>query len=277
MTLAIAIVGADGIAIAADSRTTLQAPESPWRVLSDFTHKVFRVENVAVATYGYAFLSGRNIAGHMAEFAQRFPSGQDLSAEAVAANLHDFFGERFEKHVAETKEAPIPEGAIALGFLVVGYDSGVGCLHEVAIPARTVTKLTDSTTGGGAWRGQTDVVVRLIKGADLGLLESYATADGHGAEHAALKDPLAKLEYYIPFGQLNLQDAVDLASLLIKTTIDVQRLTHGTVGSMGSWPGVGGPIEIATVTATGGFRWAQRWRQDSTIIAQLVVGGSNPC
>jgi hypothetical protein len=258
MTLAIGIVVGDGIAIAADSRTTLQGSEPQWRVLSDFTHKVFRVENVAIATYGYAFLSGRNIAGHMAEFSQRFPSGQDLSAESVAGNLHDFFGERFEKHVAETKEAPIPEGAIALGFLVGGYDSGVGCLHEVAVPAKTVTKLTDSTTGGGAWRGQTDVVVRLIKGADLTLLERYAAADGHAAEHAALKDQLAKMEYSIPFGQLNLQDAVDLASLLVKTTIDIQRLTHGTIGSLGSWPGVGGPIEIATVTAAGGFRWAQR-------------------
>jgi hypothetical protein len=25
-----------------------------------------------------------------------------------------------------------------------------------------------------------------------------------------------------------------------------------------SWPGVGGPVEIATVTAMGGFDWVQR-------------------
>ena len=25
-----------------------------------------------------------------------------------------------------------------------------------------------------------------------------------------------------------------------------------------SWPGVGGPIEIATVTAAAGYRWVQR-------------------
>jgi hypothetical protein len=257
MTLAISIVGGDGIAIAADSRTTLQTGVET-RVLSDFTHKVFKVENVAVATYGYAFLSGRNIAGHMSEFGQRFKAGQNPSAEEVSASLHEFFGQRFEQHVSESKEAPIPEGAIALGFLVGGYDGGLGCLHEVTIPGGTVTKLTDSATGGGAWRGQTDVVVRLIKGADLDLLARFAAAEGHAAEHAALKEQLAKMEYYIPFGQLNLQDAVDLATLLIRTTIDVQRLTHGTAGALGSWPGVGGPIEIATVTATGGFRWAQR-------------------
>ncbi len=45
-----------------------------------------------------------------------------------------------------------------------------------------------------------------------------------------------------------------------RTTIDVRRLTLGTVAMAPefSWPGVGGPIEIATVTATAGYRWVQR-------------------
>jgi hypothetical protein len=258
MTLAVSIVGGDGIAVAADSRTSLQPLGKQSRVLSDFTHKVFKVANVAVATHGYAFLLGRNIAGHMSEFAQRFSDDENPSAQVVAESLNDFFGQRFDQHISMTEEAPIPPGAIALGFMVGGYDSGLGCLHEVAIPAKTVSKITDSTVGGAAWRGQTDVVARLIKGADLDLLARYAAEDGLVAEHAALAAQLAKMEYTIPWGLLNLQDAVDLAALLIRTTIDVQRLTHGTAGALGSWPGVGGPIEIATVTASSGFRWAQK-------------------
>jgi hypothetical protein len=154
MTLAISIVGGDGIAVAADSRTSLQPTGTQFRVLSDFTHKVFRVANVAVATYGYAFLSGRNIGGHMSEFARRFSDDANPSAHEVASSLAEFFGERFELHISATAEAPIPPGATALGFLVGGYDGGLGCLHEVAIPAQTVTKITDSANGGGAWRGQ---------------------------------------------------------------------------------------------------------------------------
>jgi hypothetical protein len=81
VTLAIAVVAGDGIAVAADSRTSLQPEGKQSRVLSDYTHKVFKVANIAIATYGYAFLSMRNIAGHMSEFAQRF-TRRDASAAA---------------------------------------------------------------------------------------------------------------------------------------------------------------------------------------------------
>ena len=59
---------------------------------------------------------------------------------------------------------------------------------------------------------------------------------------------------------MNLQDGIDFAVLCIRTTIDVQRLTLGPVATTPefSWPGVGGPIEIATVTPRRGFGWVQR-------------------
>ena len=66
--------------------------------------------------------------------------------------------------------------------------------------------------------------------------------------------------YRIPFDSMNLQDAIDFAVLCIRTTIDVQRLTLGTVALAPefSWPGVAGPIEMATVTAATRYRWVQR-------------------
>jgi hypothetical protein len=67
MTVALAAVTSDGIVVAADSRTTW-GPAGQYRVLSDFTHKVFKVGDYAVTTYGWAFLLGRNIAGHFSEF-----------------------------------------------------------------------------------------------------------------------------------------------------------------------------------------------------------------
>ena len=257
MTLAIALVAGDGIAVAADSRTSRQFSATLSRVASDFTHKVFQVANVAVATYGYAFLKGRNIAGHMAQFATRYEGAEEASAQTVANELNEYFGDLFVEHMKVTEEAPIPEGATALGFLVAGYDSGVGCLYEVCLPAGTVAKQGDSTTGTGAWRGQTDVVTRLLKGVDLDLLPRYAGPEGRIQHVMGLQPDFAKMEYAIMLNMMNLQDAVDLAVLLIRTTIDVQRLTHGTVATPGSWPGVGGPIEIATVTARNGFQWLQ--------------------
>ena len=68
MTLAVTVVCQDGVVVAADSRTTL-GNHRMLRVGSDFTHKVFASGEVAVATYGEAFVDDRSIASHMAEFA----------------------------------------------------------------------------------------------------------------------------------------------------------------------------------------------------------------
>lgn len=253
MTLAIAIATGDGLVVAADSRTTNQFGDSNRRVLSDFTHKVFRIFNVVVATYGYAFLSGRNIAGHMAEFAQTFPEGEP-SAEEVANALCNFFGTRFEQHLLDVPgDIPDPE-VIALGFLVGGYDNGIGVVFEATIPSKTVSRIGDSKSGACAWRGQTDVVSRLIKGIDVGPLLGFADEVGLVQHVIDLQPACEKLEYVLLVNRMNLQDAVDLAVLLIRTTIDIQRLTHGTLGSLGSWPGVGGPIEIAAIDSRG-FQW----------------------
>jgi hypothetical protein len=258
VTLAIGVVVSDGVVVAADSRTSqkLAGDNTPFRVLSDFTHKVFRVGTVAVATHGYAILLGRNIAGHVSEFSAQF-KGED-TARAVAEGLSTFFEKRFAEHVAEfPADKPAP-GNTALGFLVGGFDAGVGCLHEVSVPDGEVTKLGDSSTGTAAWRGQTDVIIRLVKGVDLDQLNRHAVDAGLTEHLEGLGPVWSKMEYVIQFNVMNVQDAVDFAVLAIRTTIDVQRLTHGTRGAPGSWPGVGGPIEVATVTAEAGFQWLQQ-------------------
>lgn len=255
MTLAIGVVVGDGVALAADSRTTEFG--QPMRVLSDFTHKVFKLGNVAVATYGYALLQGRNIGGHISEFSAQL-NDENPSAAAVAEGLGTFFVPRFTEHVKTYPGDAPPAGVNPLGFLVGGNDGGVSCLHEVTVPDGKVSKLGDSTTGTAVWRGQTDVIARVVKGIDLAQLELHA-AEKKLTDHVqALRELWPMMEYAIPLHVMNLQDAVDFAVLAIRTTIDVQRLTHGTIGSPGSWPGVGGPIELATVTPASGFQWLQQ-------------------
>ena len=258
MTLAICVVTSDGVAIAADSRTTIAIPGTPVRVLSDYTHKVFQVGQVGVATYGWAFLLGRNIAGHMADFVRDLPADQQLGPREAAERVAEFFAQRLEQHFSEDLDPRPGLGEYALGFLVGGYGANGPSSYEVTVPGPTVTQLPAEGGGPGAvWRGQTDVVSRVVKGIDAVLLASLAVAEDKARPLAELTPVLAQMEYVIPFDNLNLQDAIDLATFLIRTTIDAQRLTNGTVGSIGSWPGVGGPIEIAVITADG-FAWVQR-------------------
>jgi len=55
----------------------------------------------------------------------------------------------------------------------------------------------------------------------------------------------------IPLQAMGLQDCVDLAGLFVRTTIEAQRLAVGIRGC-------GGPIDIATITRSEGFRFVQR-------------------
>jgi hypothetical protein len=55
----------------------------------------------------------------------------------------------------------------------------------------------------------------------------------------------------IPYQFLPLQDCVDLAILLIRTTSQLQDYQT-------SLRGVGGAIDVATITSTDGFRYIQR-------------------
>jgi hypothetical protein len=256
VTVALTVVTSDGIVSAADSRTTWGGVIGQPRVLSDFTNKVFKVNDLVVTTYGWAMLQKRNIAAHMADFARETGTGATLAV--VAQELADFMGARIDQHVEEGLDPAPPEGADELGFLVAGYDgSGEGKVLEVLLPSRQVVEVV-GPGGGAAWRGQTDVIVRLVKGMDGACLAMLAERENK-AEHFAELEPIApQLEYIIPFNSMNLQDGIDFATLCIRTTIDVQRLTYGTFAFPGSWPGVGGPIQMAVVRADDGFEWVQR-------------------
>ena len=251
MTVALSVVTSDGIVVAADSRTS-------WgpRVLSDFTHKVVRVHKFAVTTYGWAFLQGRNIAAHLSDFAREVPP--DASLDEVSQLLCEYMGSRFDDHVAAGVDAAPPAGVDPLGFLIAGFDDGVGEVLEVLLPSRQIEVAVTQPACGASWRGQTDVIGRLVKGIDYMCLGPICTAAGKEAQLGELMPEMAQLEYVIPFDSINLQDGIDFAVLAIRTTIDVQRLTYGTIAQPMSWPGVGGPIEIAVVTAQDGFAWVQR-------------------
>jgi 20S proteasome alpha/beta subunit len=256
MTLAIGIVCGDGVVVAADSRTT--AGTTPMRVLSDFTHKVVIIDRVAVATSGWAFLLGRNIAGHLAAFAQRH-QGANLGPMELATRLAAEFKELFDQHIASGADAPPPDGTDVLSFLVAGYEAdGHGTLLEALVPSSAVVPQCDPVTHTGAsWRGQTDVLSRIMHGVDLDCLRQAARGAGKEQELGELDALWPDLRYVVPLPLLNLQDAIDFAVFAIRTTIDVQRLTLAK-GQQGSWPGVGGPIDIAAVTRLDGARWIQR-------------------
>lgn len=254
LTVAIAVTVADGIVLAADSRTTAQIG-GVHRVVSDTTNKVFEVRGRAVATFGLAFLEQRNIAAHMAEYAVVGTKSGDTVKE-FAESLITYFDPKVK--AAQAAGAQVQPGQIALGFVVSGYDGGVGVTYQAVLPSGTVTEMSRTDTNPGAvWQGQIDVISRLFKGLDWGLLANLAAANGLTKEFTALKPVLDRLGYNFAFDAINLQDAIDLAVLAIRSTIDVQRLTFGTIAGTPTVPGVGGSIQVLVVRSTG-CEWIHR-------------------
>jgi hypothetical protein len=251
MTIVVGVAAPDGMILAAESRSTY-TDGTRHRIGSDFTQKLFPIcDSIGVATYGQGGIGQRTIAGLMDEFVSQLPSEEDLPRQAasIATALGEFFDERFRTETdADEVDGYVANGVFPLGFIVAGYDEdGIGRIREVSIPGPVVEDETEITTasGGAAWRGQTDVVRRLIYGFDGDL---FAQA-GHTLPDD-LQEPVQSLTYSLLF-PITIQDAVDFASFLIRTTIDMQRFSDGTQARPGDLPGCGGPIRVLAVTRDG--------------------------
>jgi hypothetical protein len=199
--------------------------------------KVFVVDGIGVATFGDAFIGSDTIAGVMDQFAAQCVPEHTEDVDAFSSALGDFFDERFRQH----KE--LPEGEFALGFLVAGYDAtGIGQIHEISIPGpEAITTGLLTSKGGVVWRGQTAVIRRLIKGVDwdtLAQLEAKPSDDVRAA--------LGALEYHLNY-PITVQDGVDFAGFLVRTTIDMERFTDGIVAAPGGIPACGGELQLLAI------------------------------
>ncbi len=102
------------------------------------------------------------------------------------------------------------------------------------------------------WGGQKEFTDRLIQGFDDSLLINvqqflHITDD----QRQALREHLrGHLMAQIPFAFLPLQDCVDVSIFLIRTTMAIQNWLVGVRG-------VGGAIDVATITRIQGFRPVQ--------------------
>jgi len=75
---------------------------------------------------------------------------------------------------------------------------------------------------------------------------------------AQMYEQLKGLEYAIQWGTMTLQDAVDFCTLMIQTTAAMQRFSDGINADPGDMPGVGGPVDVAVITADNGFVWVNK-------------------
>lgn len=260
MSLGVVVKGPEGIVLAADSRVTLEAMgpgmKQPIHVNFDNATKLLNFGkkhcHVGAVTYGVAVIGLRTAYSYMPEFELELKD-QRMSVEQYAKKLSDFFLRRW-------RDASMPEAdpGLSMTFIVGGYDEEkpYGSVFLVEIPQRPEPSPRNPGDHdfGMTWGGQLEVASRLVHGTDPMLVPLIRQQLGLSEEQLGkLSQLIAQLQYRIPFDILPLQDSIDLATFLIRATITMQHLGVTVRG-------VGGTIEIATVTRMSGLVYVQRKR-----------------
>ncbi|MBE6485561.1 MAG: hypothetical protein E7Z85_01810 [Methanosphaera stadtmanae] len=144
-----------------------------------------------------------------------------------------------------------------VNLLVSGYNpDGTSETYSLSSPGGKIRK-RDNDEFGCTWIGQGDVVSRLILGYDSKLFKVPAIKAMGKKFNGDLRTQIRGLEYYIQWNLITLQDAVDLAVFLIKSTEIMQRFTDGISMDVGDFQNVGGPIDVVLITKNG-IKWINK-------------------
>ena len=263
MSLGIVFKGPEGIVLAADSRVTLNAvlvlpgQQQPTMLPATFDNatKVLAVNGhgyAGVVTYGLGALGlrePRTAASFLPELEEELGSQHRLSVEKFAEKVSDFFMRQWT-----ALSMPMPYEGPPMVFLVGGFDEDqpYGCVYQVAIPNDPTPVELNPGQFGVTWGGQREYADRIVQGFDDAIMPTIQQALGlTDAQRDDLRNRVkAAHSMKVPYQFLSLQDCVDLAIFLVRTTIQAQRWVVDIRG-------VGGAIDVATITRTKGFSFVQ--------------------
>ena len=262
MSLGVVIKGPDGIVLAADSRVTLEAQMAgqphPFSVNFDNAIKTLSFSKephnfVGAVTYGIAGIGipPRTAHSFLPEFEISLEEKKNrLPVLEYSKQLSSFFMLQWEKaKMPKDYEGP------NMTFVVGGYDEGkpYGDVFLFEIPGAPDPRERHPNMFGMTWGGQLQIASRLIHGYDPKLLNILEKELKLTKEQVQNLIPIlnTNLQFPIPYDVLPLQDCVNLALLLLRTTISAQHLSVDVRG-------VGGDIEIAIITRTAGLKYLQK-------------------
>lgn len=265
MSLAIVFKGTEGIVLAADSRVTLTAAQSlpgipPTLIHSTFDNatKFLKVNGqnfVGAVTYGVGAIGQREprtAHSYIPEFEEELKQSkcERLPVKVFAERLGQFFLKKW----SDAGMPASPNDGQHMEFIVGGFDAGeaYGRVYELHIPTKPTPHEWHAGQFGIVWGGQNEYVHRLILGYDPRLFHIAQEFlklpdDQRNQLHEYVN---ARVQAPIPFQFLPLQDCVNLAILLIRATMTIQTFTVGVRG-------LGGPIDVSTITRTDGLRAIQ--------------------
>lgn len=192
-----------------------------------YAQKLFSVKGkLGVAVYGLAHLNGRSMYNHITELNANLtaPSDNGDYVEIVKNKILEYFDNQIQLECKKTglNLALQPDDWWPFGFQLAGFTKDANGepaakIFWIRMGKKSVAQSSDTPA---LCTGDPTVVNLLWPGGIL-------TAN---------------------VGVFSLQDAIDYARFLIRTTADYQRFS-------GKWQSVGGEIDIALITNRAGFQW----------------------
>lgn len=267
MSLGIAFKGPEGIVLAADSRVTLTSQmgtDGIKHVLPstfDNATKLLKIDcqsYVGVVTYGLGAMGEkepRMAHSFIPEFEEHLEEElkerecRRLSVNDFSSKFSAFFMEQWKKFMPSAFQGP------DMIFLIGGFDKGApyGKVYRIQIPSQPEPQEQNEDNFGVTWGGQLEFTNRLIKGFDprVPSIAKKILNLNEEQERQLTQRLEGELSAKIPYQFLPLQDCVNLSIFLIRTTIEMQTWMVGIRG-------VGGAIDVATITRTEGFKPVQK-------------------
>ena len=263
MTICISVRVAEGLVLAADSAVmlegTINTSQGQQRGIVqtfEFANKVaqFKDYPIGVMSWGIGSISDRSVPSLVMESEYNYASVKDNESYTVRQVADALLEELRRRYVAAySSQSRQPR----LGLFVGGYSArqffSDQYTYEFPTSQDWETVRPNKPDGGpsfGAnWYGQTNALMRLIKGYDARGLDGLVQ---RGADQAVIQrwvDDEAS-EWPVVFDGMPLQDAIDFADYAAQVTIGAFRFGVGP-------PRCGGNIDIAVITPVA-FHWAQR-------------------
>lgn len=244
----------DGIVIAAESMTQLQANVGGQvQHIKSYSHaqKIFQIADLPIGamTYGGGNIGNRSMESFVHEFSQleRQDAAAAKTVEAVTQRLLVFLRGHYDPAFAALPEAQRP----VIGFLLGGYSPNqpLASEWEFLLPqAQAPVRVREDHTVGASWRGVSFPFTRLFFGLDPRYEQILTGLGVTPAVMTAFKAAAAEqLTTRVAFDGMPIQDAIAFCKYIIDTTIGAATYEIGV-------PSCGGPVNIAVITRSG-FKW----------------------
>lgn len=192
--------------------------------VSETINKLFSIrERIGILSFGVSFITKRSIQSHISDFEREL--SQEENIKEITEKLEVYFRRELTCEIVDLSQ--IPPDEYPLGFQIAGYDEDDltnSKTYTLKIGQKSIIEPVHEGGYGCTLGGDGRIIQRLWQDS--------------------LENPLPLPNYQF----FSLQDGIDYATFLVRTTIDAQKFLPMPKSC-------GGEIEVAIITPTGGFEW----------------------